>query len=125
MLSSRRVHATLPSPDPQALKAFYEEKLGLVPFAEQPGAIIYRVGEGSLFVISRSGLRPGGHTQMSFTVPDIEAEVRELRERGVVFEEYEAPKTENGIATMPAGRAAWIKDPDGNLIGLFQFHEPV
>jgi hypothetical protein len=62
---------------------------------------------------------------MSFTVPDVEAEVRELRERGVVFEEYEAPKTENGIATMPSGRAAWIKDPDGNLIGLFQFNEPV
>jgi catechol 2,3-dioxygenase-like lactoylglutathione lyase family enzyme len=125
MLSSRRVHATLPSPDPEALKPFYEEKLGLVPYAERPSAIIYRVGEGSLFVISRSGLHPAGHTQMSFTVPDIEAEVRELRERGVVFEEYEAPKTQDGIATMPAGRAAWVKDPDGNLIGLFQFNDPV
>ena len=28
-------------------------------------------------------------------------------------------------ARMPAGKAAWFKDPDGNLIGIFQFDEPV
>ena len=60
MLSSRRVHATLPSPDPERLRTFYEQTLGLAPFAVRPGAIVYKVGEGSLFVISRSGVRPGG-----------------------------------------------------------------
>lgn len=124
MLSTRRVHATLPTPDPERLRTFYEGVLGLVPHAERPAAVMYRVGEGTLFAISRSGIRAAGHTQMSFTVPDIEAEVTELRQRGVVFEEYETPRTENGIARMPAGRAAWFKDPDGNLIGLIQFDEP-
>lgn len=124
MLSTRRVHATLPTPDPERLRTFYEGVLGLVPHAERPAAVMYRVGEGTLFAVSGSGIRPAGHTQMSFTVPDIEAEVTQLRQRGVVFEEYETPRTENGIARMPAGRAAWFKDPDGNLIGLIQFDEP-
>jgi hypothetical protein len=43
----------------------------------------------------------------------------------VVFEEYETPKTEGGIATVGAGRAAWFQDPDGNLLALLEWSEPV
>ena len=126
MLSSRRVHTTLPTPDPERLRTFYEQVLGLVPYAERPGAILYRVGDGTLFAISRAGASAtGAHTQMAFTVPDIDAEVADLRKRGAVFEEYEVPKTEGGIARLPVGRAAWFKDPDGNLIGVLQFDDPV
>ena len=125
MLSNRRVHAVLPTPDPEALRTFYEDTLGLTPFGERPASVMYRVGEGTLFALTRSGIRPAGHTQVVFTVPDLEGEVAELRGRGVVFEAYETPKTENGIARMPAGRAAWFEDPDGNLIGLIQFDEPL
>ena len=55
---------------------------------------------------------------------DLEAIVADLRERGVLFEEYESPQTVNGIARGPAGRSAWFKDPDGNLIGLIEFGSP-
>ena len=88
--------------------------------------MLYRVGDGTLFAISRSGGKAtGAHTQMAFTVPDLATEVAELRARGVTFEEYKAPQTVDGIARMPAGRAAWFKDPDGNLIGLIEFADPV
>jgi catechol 2,3-dioxygenase-like lactoylglutathione lyase family enzyme len=106
MLSERRAHTTLPTPDPERLRRFYEDVLGFTPFEERPAAVLYRAGEG---------------TQLAFTVPDVEAEVAELRARGVVFEEYEAPKTEHGIARLPAGRAAWFHDPDGNLLGIVEF----
>jgi catechol-2,3-dioxygenase len=43
----------------------------------------------------------------------------------VTFEEYETPHTVDGIADMGVGRAAWFKDPDGNLIGIIQFNDPV
>jgi len=126
MLADRRVHTTLPSHDVDRLRQFYEETLGFEPLAIRPGVAAYRAGDGSLFVISRSGgTASGGHTQMAFTVPDVEAEVRELRARGVVFEAYETPKTVDGVAQMPAGRGAWFKDPDGNLLGLFEFAEPL
>ena len=126
MLTDRRVHTTLPTGDVERLRRFYEDVLGLTPFAERPAAVFYRVGDGSLFVLSRSGARStGAHTQMAFSVPDVEAEVRELRARGVAFESYEQPKTVDGVARIPAGRAAWFKDPDDNLIGILQLDDPV
>lgn len=64
------------------------------------------------------------HTQMGFTVDDIDAEVADPKARGVVFESYEAPKTVDGIATIGAGRAGWFKDPDGNLLAVIQFTDP-
>jgi catechol 2,3-dioxygenase-like lactoylglutathione lyase family enzyme len=126
MLRDRRVHTTLPTQDVDGLRRFYEDTLGFEPSAIRPGVAVYRAGENTLFVISRSRARSSGaHTQMAFTVPDVDAEVRELQARGVVFEEYEMPKTVDSVAQMPAGRGAWFKDPDGNLLGLFQYDEPV
>ena len=37
---------------------------------------------------------------------------------------YESPRTVDGIADMEVGRAAWFKDPDGNLIGMIQLDRP-
>ena len=126
MLSTRRAHTTLPSSDVDALRPFYEGVLGFTPFAERPGAVLYRAGEGTLFAISRSGVASSGsHTQLAFTVDDIEAEVADLQARGVVFEAYETPKTEGGIASIGPGRAAWFKDPQQNLLAVIQFHDPV
>ncbi len=125
MLSDYRVHTTLPTQDVDALRRFYEGVLRFEPASVLPAAVVYRAGEGSVFAISRSGGRSNGsHTQMAFSVPDIEAAVEELRGRGIAFEAYEEPRTVNAVARMPAGRAAWFKDPDGNLIGLVQFDEP-
>lgn len=126
MLGQQRVHAIIPTHDVDRLRRFYEDVLGLVPEAERPAAVFYRVGAGTRFALSRSGGRASGaHTQMAFMVDDLETVVTDLRARGVTFEEYETPKTENGIARLPAGQAAWFKDPDGNVIGLIQLDEPI
>jgi catechol 2,3-dioxygenase-like lactoylglutathione lyase family enzyme len=126
MLADSRVHAVLPVPDIDAARPFYELTLGLRPYAVVPNAILYRAGGGSLFAISKSGGKPSGaHTQLAFTVVDVPAEVSELRARGVVFEEYETPKTTDGVARMAFGHAAWFKDPNGNTIGIISFDEPV
>jgi len=126
MLSHCRVHTTLPTADVDRLRAWYEGVLGFTPMAIRPNAVLYETTPGSVFAISRgSVLSSGSHTQMAFTVHDVEAEVADLKARGVVFEEYEAPPTEGGIATIGPGRAAWFKDPDGNLLAVLQFHDPV
>lgn len=125
MLSSRRVHPTLPSSDLEALRPFYETVLGFTPLAERPGLILYMAGAGTLFALSRSGVpAAGSHTQMAFTVDDIGSEVAELRARGVVFETYESPMTVDGIASIGPGRAAWFKDPQDNVIAILEFHDP-
>ncbi len=53
---------------------------------------------------------------------DIEATIRELEAKGVVFEDYdEGPlKTTGHIAQMGPARGAWFHDPDGNTLGLRQ-----
>jgi hypothetical protein len=57
-----------------------------------------------------------------FWSTDIDGDVTELVDRGVVFEDYDTPtfKTVDHIATTPIGRSAWFKDPDDNTIALFQ-----
>ncbi len=126
MLAQRRAHTALPTHDVDALRPFYEDVLGFTPRAIRTGAVVYDAGEGSLFAISRSGApSTSTHTQMAFTVPDIEAAVAALQGRGVVFEAYETPKTEGGIARIGPGRAAWFKDPHGNLLALLEFDDPV
>lgn len=125
MLADRCVHATLPNADVDALRPLHEGVLGFAPLAVLASGVVYRAGTGTVFAITRSSGRPSGsHTQLAFTVPDIDAEVADLRQRGVVFEEYETPKTENGIARMAIGRGAWFRDPAGSLLGIVQFDEP-
>jgi hypothetical protein len=64
----------------------------------------------------------GGHTQIGFATDDIEAEVAELKQRGVVFEEYDFPglKTENSVAQTGEAKAAWFKDSEDNTIGIVE-----
>jgi hypothetical protein len=67
---------------------------------------------------------------MGWEVDDIEATVRDLRARGVVFEEYDFPrlKTVDGIADVVGNypskgsgeRGAWFRDSQGNMLGLGQ-----
>ena len=60
---------------------------------------------------------------MRFWSTDVAADVKELSERGVAFEEYDFPtlKTVDCVATTRGiGKSAWFKDPDGNTIALFQ-----
>lgn len=123
MLADYPVYATLPTADVERLRHYYEETLGFHVLESNPGGVTFRAGKGTYFAVTRSsGKASGSHTQMGFAVTDIDKIVAELRRRGVVFEAYESPKTVDGVAEMPGGRAAWLRDPDGNLIGMIELH---
>ena len=124
MLADRPIHTTLPAADLERAKRFYSEKLGLTSESEAPGGIFYRCGADTRFLVFPSGgTASGQHTQMGWTVDDIESEVAGLKARGVVFEEYDTPhlKTVKSVATTGLIKAAWFKDSEGNLLGLVQF----
>lgn len=123
MLSQAKIHATIPAQDLERARAFYESVLGLKPASVAAGGIFYQVNDGSrLLVFPSSGRASGGHTQLGFTVDDIDAEVGALRQKGVVFESYDMPQfdTTTSIATFPGSRSAWLKDTEGNLLGIVQ-----
>ena len=54
------------------------------------------------------------------------ATVASLRQRGVVFEDYDMPglKTVDGVAVSGPHVSAWFKDSEGNLVGLMQTGRP-
>ena len=86
--------------------------------------LLFECGDGTtLLVYGRPGVNKADHTQVRFWTDDVAADVRRLKERGVVFEEYDFPTltTVDSIATTPGiGTSAWFKDPDGNTLALFQ-----
>jgi hypothetical protein len=87
------------------------------------GQVGLMVGDGvsQLFVYPARARSSGEFTQAVIHVADVRAAVEEMRDRGVVFEEYDTPetRTENGVARMPGGgEAAWFKDSEGNLVGV-------
>jgi catechol 2,3-dioxygenase-like lactoylglutathione lyase family enzyme len=128
MLANARLANRLPAQDLDRARAFYAEKLGLEPVEERPGGLRYVCASGEFALFQSAGRASGEHTQMGWEVDDIDATVRELRSRGVVFEEYDLPglKTVDGIAHIEGNypskgigeRAAWFRDSEGNMLGI-------
>jgi hypothetical protein len=65
-------------------------------------------------------------TQVGWEVPDLDAELADLRARGVRIEEYNTPdlQTENGVADLGFARIAWITDPGRNVSAILQLKSP-
>jgi predicted enzyme related to lactoylglutathione lyase len=130
-LARSDVATRLPAQDLDRARAFYADKLGLEPLEERPGGLRYRCGSTIFALFASAGAPSGEHTQMGWSVDDIDAVVAELRGRGVVFEDYDLPglRTVDGIAEITGNypseggvgeRGAWFRDSEGNLIGLGQ-----
>jgi catechol 2,3-dioxygenase-like lactoylglutathione lyase family enzyme len=131
VLEDGDVATRLPAQDLERARAFYSEKLGLEPSEERPGGLKYHGRTGTFVLFQSTGAASGDHTQMAWTVDDIEATVAELRRRGVVFEEYDLPgmKTVGGITEVEGNypsqggkgeRGVWFHDSEGNLLGIGQ-----
>jgi catechol 2,3-dioxygenase-like lactoylglutathione lyase family enzyme len=112
MLKNGRVATRLPARNLERAKAFYAAKLGLEPVEEREGGLRYVCAAGEFALFESAGSASGDHTQMGWEVDDIEATVRDLRARGVVFEEYDFPASRRSTesrtswATTPARAAA-------------------
>ena len=122
LLSKSTAHATIAVSDLGRAKKFYEETLGLKPMDERSDGVRYQTGDTWFLVYPSSFAGTAKSTYMSFEVDDVEKTVKELRDRGVTFEEYDMPglKTVNGIAEIQGAKGAWFKDLDGNIIAVGQ-----
>jgi catechol 2,3-dioxygenase-like lactoylglutathione lyase family enzyme len=120
MLGNFKVVATIPVTDLERARAFYEQTLGLKVTDATPFSVRLACGGGSELSIFKRGPSKADHTLAHFEVDDIESAVAALRGKGVTFLEYETPKTVNFIAEIGPARGAWLKDPDGNIVGLRQ-----
>jgi catechol 2,3-dioxygenase-like lactoylglutathione lyase family enzyme len=123
MLGDHPVFPIVLSTDLAVSRAFYHDTLGLEVAREDPDRIMFKCGGGSLLAVSHSttGTRDT-QTQLAWRVPDLRAELADLRARGVPIQEYDAPdpKTVDGIADMGFAWAAWIVDPHHNVLGIIE-----
>ena len=123
MLGQLETFAVLPAKDLQRARKFYSDKLGLEPNEETEGGLTYRSRGGSAFFIYETdNAGTAQNTALCWMATDLNAEMEELRQRGVVFEEYDFPglKTENGVATMDGELSAWFVDSEGNICCISQ-----
>jgi predicted enzyme related to lactoylglutathione lyase len=123
MLQQSPMYAYIPARDVSRARKFYEEKLGLKPKQEIAGGVAYEFGKGTgCFLYPTPNAGTSKASQAFWHVEDVEREVRELKARGVKFEDYDQPdmKTENGISVAGGAKAAWFKDSEGNILALVQ-----
>jgi catechol 2,3-dioxygenase-like lactoylglutathione lyase family enzyme len=120
MLADSMVVPTIPVTDLERALAFYRDVLGLGVLEETPFAIRFRAGAGTQLSVYKRGPIERGHTVAHFEVADIEATMADIRSRRGKFEEYSGGPltTVNGVAQIGPARGAWLKDPDGNVLGL-------
>jgi len=122
MLSDHPIGAMIPTTDLARAKAFYTDTLGFKVIEDQPEGAQFDSG-GVRFDIYPTRVGAGsGATVAGWLVDNLEAEMDDLRQRGVTFDEYDLPdfKTVNGIAEMEGFRGCWFKDSEGNVLAVVQ-----
>jgi len=123
MLGKADATAMIAVKDIDRAKRFYEEKLGLA--SQDVGVsdvFMLKSGDTELSVYKSEFAGTNKATLLTFDVDDIEAEVRELKDKGINFEHYELEglTAEGDIYSGSGMKTAWFKDPDGNILSLIQ-----
>jgi predicted enzyme related to lactoylglutathione lyase len=124
MLSTSTVEANVPAADLKRARSFYEGVLGLEPVLDVADTwVSYRAGGGThLNVYETQYAGQAGHTIAQWHVEDVEAEVRELKARGVQFQVYEdmpGAEWDGEVATLGGiMKSAWFTDTEGNIMCL-------
>ena len=122
MLRNAPIRAYIPARDVPRARRFYEETIGLVPRENYAGGVVYECGGTEVFLYPTGNAGTSTASQAFWQVEDVEAEVAELRARGVRFEEYDMPgmRTQDGILTAGGARTAWFRDTEGNIMAISQ-----
>src|SRR5687768_12801147 len=104
-------------------RKFYEETLGLEAKEEMGGEVLTVTSGSTPITVYKSEFAGTNKaTALTFDVDDIETEVRDLKDKGVFFEQYDMPGLERrGDLYVAEGmKTTWFKDPDGNILSLFE-----
>lgn len=114
--------ATIAVKDAKSARKFYEGTLGLKVVDDQmPEALVYQSGSSKILVYQSKYAGTNKATAATWEVgDDIEKIVQALKAKGVSFEHYDLPPmTLKGDVHVGGGmKAAWFKDPDGNILAL-------
>jgi len=119
-----RIGPMLAASDLDRSKQWWSEKIGYTPVDQVEGVInLYQSGGKWFSIYATQFAGTAKNTVAGWRVKDLRAEVAALRQRGVVFEDYDFPefKTQDGIFADPEGdMSAWFVDSEGNTVAINQ-----
>ena len=123
MLQKFPLYAYIPARDVARARRFYEDKLGFKPKEEVSDGVIYDFANGtSCFLYPTPNAGTSQASQAFWQVDDVDAEMAELKSRGVVFEDYDMPgeRSPGGAIIANGAKAAWFKDTEGNILAIIE-----
>ena len=122
MLKDNAAVATIGVKKIDNAKKFYEGILGFKSMGgdDHEGVTAYDSGGTKFFVYQSEYAGTNKATAATWVVDDVDGTVKTLRGRGVDFEHYKFPDTklEGDVHVSGKMRAAWFKDPDGNILAI-------
>ena len=122
-LTNARPVAFVMTKDRKAAEAFYDQTLALARGPEEPHCAVFDLAGTELRITESGDHTPSPHPVLGWDVPDLEATVTTLADKGVRCTIYEGMgMDERGIWTSPDGQSkiAFFPDPDGNILALSQ-----
>lgn len=125
MLEKHTVITTIAVHDLQNAIEFYRDTLGLKELGQNKAGYLFESGGGMIGLYESGSAGTGQATCAWWKVEDVEATVEDLEARGVIFEtNYDLPyaKRKDDIYLLgETEKAAWFRDPDGNILGIGNF----
>lgn len=122
MLADKAAIATIPVKDIDVAKKFYSDTLGLKPGkTEEAEVLSYQSGDSEILVYESKFAGTNKATAATWVLGDeLDPVLKQLKAKGVKFEHYDFPdmKREGDIHIAGNTRAAWFKDPDGNILSI-------
>ncbi|MBB2988492.1 VOC family protein [Terracoccus luteus] len=123
MLADSKAFSGFSVDDPERARSFYADVLGL-EVSEQNGMLTLHLGgDTDVLVYPKPNHEPASFTVLNFPVPDVEAAVDALTERGVRFERYAGTPMETdekGVFRQGGPLIAWFTDPAGNVLSVIE-----
>jgi catechol 2,3-dioxygenase-like lactoylglutathione lyase family enzyme len=121
--SSHSISVMLAASDLGRAKAWYSEKLGFEPVAEFSGMVMDYVSADTSFNVYKTDFAGSAkNTVAIWRTKDLLAEVANLRQRGLTFEEYppdEGERYVDGVLFFEDKPVnAWFTDSEGNILAL-------
>jgi predicted enzyme related to lactoylglutathione lyase len=124
MFENAQAAAVLAASDFARARSFYEDVLGLTPVeaSDEDQMALYELAGTRLMIYATSFAGTAKNTVFGIDTDDLDRDMAALREKGVVFMDYDFPglKTVDGIAELGGERSSWFADSEGNIIALSQ-----
>ncbi|MAZ27002.1 MAG: glyoxalase [Cytophagaceae bacterium] len=121
MLGKEKAFSSFSTDDIDKAQDFYQNTLALKITKDEMGILWLDLNGADVIIYPKEEThQPASFTVLNFNVDNLEETVKKLKEKGVEFEHYDRPKTDDdNISRSENGhKVAWFKDPAGNILSV-------